>query len=247
MSRALIPIETIADDICLDLGDSTSRFKFSILRKLMAGFRELHLYVDQSFCVKTAVLTYDNVIALPSDFVYETKVGIMVNGRIAVMTLDKEIRRETLTQMQTEQNVDYILGGGIWGDQFTFYNYPYTSTGLGELYGYGGSVNINGYYNINRKLGEIYIGSLVPVGSNIVVEYKSNGIEDGLTLIPIEMWNCLKYYAKSEWYADKNTNLSMVNRQSYEREYNKIQRLYNYRTALFMGATAQSMYKSSPR
>jgi hypothetical protein len=247
MSKALVPIETIADDLCVDLSDSTSRFKFSIMRKLLAGYRELHLYVDQEFCVKTAVLEYDNVVKLPDDFVFETKIGIKRNGIIAVMTLDTSITRETLTQEQTDQALNCIWDGGAYGDQYFFYNYPFTATGLGELYGVGGNFNCNGYYNINRKLGEIYIGSLLPIDAEIVVEYKSSGVEDGLTLIPVEQWNCLKYYALAEWYLNRNLQLSEYNRQSYEREYNRLKRLYNYRTALFMANTAQSMYKSSPR
>lgn len=247
MSRALVPIETIADDICVDLMDSTSRYKFSIMRKLMAGYRDLHLYVDQDFCVKTAVLEYDNVIKMPSDFVYECKVGVERNGRIAVMTLDKGITRQTLTQEQTETNLNCIWDGGEWGEQFTFYNYPFFGNGLGELYGWGGVVNCNGYYNINRKLGEIYIGSLLPTDAKIVVEYKSDGMEDGLTLVPVELWNCLKYYAKSEWYADKSQGPAETNRASYEREYNKVKRLYSFRSSLFMGNFAQSLYESAPR
>lgn len=244
MSKSLVPIETIADDICVDLRDSTSRYKFSIMRKLMEGYRELHIYVDQEFCVKTAILAVDNVVSMPKDFVMETKVGVLKNGVLAVMTLDTNIRRETLTQEQTEQTLNTIWNGGCWGEQYTFYN---CHGGVGEMYGMGGVVNCNGYYNIDRKKGEILIGSLMPVDAEIVVEYKSDGISDGLTLVPIEQWRCLKFYAKWQYYADINQGLAEINQDLWEKAYNKLKSTYNYRTALFMGETAQSMYKSSPR
>lgn len=244
MSRALVPMETIADDICADISDSTSRFKFSIMRKLMAGWRELNLYVDPSFCVQTAILSLDNVIQLPSNCVYITKVGIKRNGIIAMMSLDSDIQKQSLTQEQTEQQLNCIWNGDFCGDQYTFYN---CNGGLGEYYGYGGNVNLNGYYNIDIGKGEIYIGSLMPDDAEFVVEFKSDGSSDGLILVPIQYWNCLKYYGLSEWYAGKNLGLAEYNRTAYEREYNKNQRLVNYRSALFMANEAQSLYKSSPR
>lgn len=247
MSRALVPLETIADDICADIMDSTSRYKFSILRKLMAGYREINLYLDPSFCVQTAVLSLDNVISLPPNCVYVTKVGIRRNGIIAMMSLDSSIQKQSLTQEQTEQQLNSIWNGEFAGDEYCFYNFPQGGGSLGELYGYGGNVNLNGYYNIDIGKGEIYIGSLIPEDAELVIEFKSAEGADGFTLVPIQYWNCLKYYGLSEWYAGKNLGLAQYNRQAYEREYNKNQRLNNYRSALFMANFAQSLYKSAPR
>lgn len=246
MAKALTPISVIASDICADLGDSNNRYKFSILRKLMAGWRELNLYVGQDFCVKTVVLKVDNVVCMPDSFVYETKVGIRRNGHIAMLTLDKNITKETLTQQQHEQQMQQIWNGDYCGGEYIFYNYMFNG-GLGELYGYGGVVNFNGYYGIDRGKGEIYIGSLIPNDAEIVIEFKSDGSSDGLTLVPTEFWNCLKYYALSEWYASKNLQLAQYNRFNYEREYNKNQRLLNFRTALQMASEVQSYHSSNPK
>ena len=245
MSKALTPLTVIATDVCGDLGDSTLRYQFSIMRKLMAGWRDLNLYVNQDFKVKTAVLAYDNVVTLPCDFVFETKVGIKYNGHIAVLTLDKAIDRETISQQETETQLKNIWCGSLTGNEYTFYNYL-GNNGLGELYGYGGNVNINGYYNIDRGSGEIFIGSLVPDGAEIVIEYKSSG-EDTVNLIPTECWTCLKYYALSEWFLVKEPSKGQMFRGMYEQAYNKLKRTYNYRTALFMANEAQSHYSSNPK
>lgn len=247
MARSMVPIETISDDICVDLGDSTSRYKFSIMRKLMAGYREINLYVDEVFEVQTAVLAYDNVISLPKNFVYLLKVGIKRNGRVAMMELSDHVQREVLSQEETEEQLNSVWNGDFNGDGFYFYNWYYNG-GLGEMYGWGNHKrNRNGYYSIDQGKGEIYIGSLFPEDAEFVIEYKTDGTSDGLTLVPIQYWNCLKYYALSEWYANQNLGLAQYNRAAYEREYNKNKRLNGFRSSLFMADTIQTFYKSSPR
>lgn len=235
MAKALVSLDTIALDIAADLGDSTGKYRFTLLRKLLEGYREFHLYVDQDFSVKTAVLEYDNTVNLPSDFVYETKVGILYQGYLAVLTLDKNVQKQRLSQEESESQLNNIWCGNYgWDIGYPFYNCYRGSEFLGELYGLGRGVPNAGFYNLDRKDGVIYIGSLVPEGAEVVVEYKSDGISEGLKLVPTEIVMALKYYAKSEFYADKNPNQSQINRSYYEREYNKVKRLYNFRSALYM-------------
>lgn len=236
MSRSLVPLDVLASDLCSDIGDSTNRFKFKFLRKLLEAYRDMHLYVDQDFEVKTSILTYNNAINLPTDFIYETKVGVLYNGNLAVLSLDKTVRKQTLTQQASQDVLDSIWAGDYVGDYYPFYNCFRGDNFLGELYGLGRGVISNGFYNLDRKEGVIYIGSLIPEGAEIVVEYKSDGVSDGLKLVPTEMVMALKYFAKSEFYADKEPRLSVMNREYYEREYNKVKRLYNFRSALYMSA-----------
>lgn len=246
MSRSLTPIKVIAADIAADIGDSVGRHQFRLMRKVLEGYRDMHLYVDQDFSVKTQILEVDNVINMPCDFVYETKVGILKDGKIAVMSLDKDLRKRKLTDTQTLNELNDIWCGiGIW-DAYTFYNCFSGVDYLGEMYGFGGVYNTNGFYNINRQSGEIYIGSMMPEGAQIIVEYKSDGTSEGLELVPTEIVMALKYFAKSEYYADSNPTLSAINRANYEREYRRVKLLYNFRTALFMASEVQSYHKSSP-
>lgn len=245
MAKALTPISVIASDICADLGDSNNRYKFSIMRKLLAGWRELNLYVGQDFSVKTVVLKTDNVICMPDDFVFETKVGIKKDGHIAMLTFSDSVHQEKLTEEQSDAKLCEIWQGQYWGAEFTFYNYGWRG-GLGELYGYGGVYNFNGYYGIDRGKGEIYIGSRVPEDSEIVVEYKTSG-EDTITLVPTECAIALKYYALSEWFLVKEPQKGMMFRAMYEQAYNKVQRTLNYRTALFMANQVQSYHSSNPK
>lgn len=242
MSKSLIPLEVISSDICSDLGDSTGKWKYKITKHLLSGYRKMHLFVDHEMDVKTAVLEYDNVVQLPCDFVYETKVGILHNGCLAVLTLDKSVKARSLTDTECSNYLNDIWYGSFSGEGYYFYNAYRGSASLGELYGFGRHVTNNGFYSLNRKDGEIYIGSHVPVGAEIVVEYKSDGVSDGLKLVPIEMKEALEFYAKFRWYADKNITQSQINKNYYEEEYFRIKRLYNFKTALYMTSKINQMF-----
>lgn len=239
MSKALIPIKVIAENIAQELGDSTGKLVFSITRHLLSGWRELNLYNNHDFEVKTAVLEIDNVIPMPCDFVYETKVALRnkETGKIAVLTLDKSIQKEALTQLKSENYLQDIFYGNYTGASFTFYNAYRNGFYLGELYGFGRGVLTNGFYNIDKKTGEIYIGSLVPDNCELVIEYKSDGISDGLKLVPSETEMCLTYWALSRyWQSKRQYNDFKINQIEYFRHYNKLKRLYNFRDDLYLSA-----------
>lgn len=247
MSKALVSIKTMASNISAGMGDSTGKYEFTISRHLLSGWRELNLFLNQEFSVKTAILEFDNVVSLPCDFVYQTKVGILhENGRLAVLSLDKSIKPEKLNQTQSQQRINDIFCGEYFGDIYPFYNCFRNGNFLGELYGFGRGVYSPGYYNIDKKSGEIQIGSLVPEGAEIVIEYKSDGISDGLKLVPSETEMCLSYWAKARFYEEKgNLNLAEWNNREYEKHYNKLQRLYNFQSALYASAELNKSFSET--
>jgi len=240
---SLIPIDRIAENICAGMGDSTGKYKFTVSRHLLSGYRQLNLFVGQDFNVKTEVLEYDNAISLPCDFIYETKVGIRYKGNIAILSLDKNVGSQKLNDSKTEQYLNSIWDGGFIGDAYTFYNYNYRSQNLGELYGYGRGVINSGCYNINKKDGCIYIGSLIPEGAEVVLEYKSDGISDGLKLVPSEMEMCLSYWAKARFYEErKDYTSARWNEEKYLEHYYQVKRLYNFKNALYMAAEINTSF-----
>lgn len=246
MSKALVSIKTIASSLSAGVGDSTGKYEFTFGRHLLSGWRELNLYLNQEFSVKSCVLEFDNTIILPEDFVYETKVGILRNGYLAVLSLDKSIRKQTLNQRQSQEQVECIFAGEYSGDVYPFYNAFRNGNYLGELYGWGRGVHCAGYYNIDKKTGEIYLGSLVPEGAEIVIEYKSDGISDGLKLIPSECELCLGYWAKARFYEERRDfNAAEWNNREYEKHYNKLKRLYNFQSALYASAELNKSFSQS--
>ena len=238
--RSLISLDIIASGLCDDIGDSVQKHKFKFTRHLIDGFKELNMYIGESISVKTVVLSGTNAIEMPCDFMYETKVGVRnkKTGVITVLSLDKSIQKESIGDTEVQDYINDVWSGLGGYSNYTFYNY----NGSEELYGSGRSVSNNGVYNINKSEGVIYIGSLLPVDAEIVIEYCSDGISKGLELVPIEMKETLEYYAKKKYYADKNPNLSVMNEERYKRAYNKLQRYYDWHSALYATGEINKMF-----
>jgi len=237
MSKALVSIKTLASKISGQLGDSVGKYEYTLGLHLMSGWREMNLYLNQEFSVKTAVLEYDNVITLPCDFVFETKVGVLCNGKLAILSLDKSVRPEKLNQTQSEERIKDIFYGQYLDFAYPFYNAFRNGNFLGELYGFGRGVYCPGYYNIDKKNGEIQIGSMFPPDAEFVIEYKSDGISEGLKLIPSETETCLTHWAKARYFEDKRDSYwCSWHQNEYEKHYNKLKRLYNFQNALYAAA-----------
>lgn len=242
MSKALISLDQIVSDIVGDFEDSTLKHKFKLMRHVMAGYRQLNQYIGNSFDVKTAVLDVDNSVNLPCDFIYETKVGVLHNGRLAVLTLDPNVRYGKKNDSETNKYLSDIWYGDFGGPGYWFYNAYRAGNYLGELYGMGRGVWNQGTYSINKGEGVIHIGSHVPKDAEIVIEYKSDGISNGLKMVPMEMKECLEFYAKWKFYADRNVTQGQINYNMYKREYNKLQRFYNFRSALYFADRINEMF-----
>jgi hypothetical protein len=245
MAKSLISIDTIGFDLCSDIGDSVYRHKGKFNRHLINGYRKINTFIGNSFSVKTAVMAIDNAIEMPCDFIYETKVGVMdpKTGRIALLALDKGVQKEKLNDSQTQDYINDVWENGYGAYQgYWFYNAYNGINFLGELYGAGRCVINSGTYNIDKTNGVIYIGGNIPRDAKIVIEYKSDNTSGGLKLVPIEMKECLEFYAKWKFYADRNPQLGVYNETRYKKEYNQLQRFYNYENCLYATGQINEMY-----
>lgn len=247
MASNLVPIDIIARNIASGMGDSTGKFIFPITRHLLSGYREMNLFVGKDFNVKTAILEHDNVVCLPKDFVYETKVGVLYKGHLAVLSLSKDVKRRKISQSEAEKELNDIWEGEYGLNLgYTFYNCFRGGNSLGEMYGYGRGVTANGFYSIDKKNGEIYIGSLIPKEAEIVVEYKSDGISDGLKLVPTEMEMCLSYYAKARFYEERRDfQAASWNEERFRQQRYKIKTLYNFKNALYFATDINEMFSQT--
>lgn len=228
--RSAIELDKIANDVCIALGDTHFNNKLTVVNHLIDCYRDFSLYVGTEINVKTQCLNYANVINLPKDFIYETKVGVRMNGRIAILTLDKNQHTHSYNDTECREYLSQIWDGHYRGEGYYFYNAP---VGYGELYGYGRGVVNRGTYNINRRDGVIEIGSHIPDGCEIFVEYMSDNVKDfGLKVVPTEAKKMHEYFALSEMYMGakySNITKSQINRNRYEVEFMRVKRLYNQR------------------
>lgn len=245
MARSLVPLSVIVDDIAADI-PGASKHKFKIMRHLLTAYRKMHTLLPDVFDVKTEIMDYQNVYECPCDFVFETKVGIKIGEKIVVLNIsDDRIEPVSLGDTQVRDWMQRAWDGEAEGDPYYFYNTYYNGSFLGEMYGYGRSVRNGGLYSIDRKNGTITVGGNIPKGSQLVLEYKSDGISNGLKLVPIEWREAMEFYAKHRFYQDRNITQSQINLNYYKKEFNNIDRLYSFRDALYMVGEIQEMFSPS--
>ena len=241
MARSLIPLDVIASDLVGDLDDSTGKRKFKFTRHLVNGYRRLNMFLAGKTEVKSILVGFSNVIALPCDFQYVTKVGVRRNGCIAVLSVSNDVNRRVMTDTAT---CDYLTGiweGNSTGPSYTFHNVWSGGRSYGEMYGMGRTVYNNGAYSIDKSEGLIYLGSNIPVDAEIIVEYVGNGISNGLSMVPMELKECLEFYAKWKYYADRNPSMANTNHELYKKEYNILKRFYNHQNPIDFAAKVNEM------
>lgn len=229
--RSAISLDKIANDVCISLGDTHFNYKMVVVGHLIDCYRDFSLYIGSDKSVVTEKFEFGHTINLPDHFVYETKVGVKMNGRIAVLSLDKNQHLEAQSNdSETRSYLSEIWDGNTPNEMVAFYGPP---AGLGELYGYGRGICNSGTYNINRKKGIIELGSHIPHGAEIYVEFMSDSVvQDGLQVIPVEAKKMHEYYALTEMYMGakfSNITKSQINRNQYEMEFKRVKRLYNQR------------------
>lgn len=244
MSKSLEPITIIASEFCEDIGDSTEFHHARFMRKLLRAYRMLHLYISPELEVQSKVFPVSGQIELPCDFVYETKIGLLKNNCLVTLDLNKNLRlsntKYTDTQIQTD--INGYFDGSLSPDSFyPFYNVFRGDNYLGEMYGAGSGYHSNQWYNI--KDGILEIGSLVPEDTEVVIEYKSNGLGDGFKLIPTEMIEAVTYKAKALFYEDGKPGLASQMEDRYRVEYQRLKRLYNTRPPEYLAF----LFKSGDR
>lgn len=249
MAKALVPVSTIATDVCIhEIGDSTEKYHMAITKWMADAFKEMHLFMSPIISIKTVCFPCEHSIKMRRDFVYETKVGIRKickEGRkpnpIAVLWRDYDALNSASSPRSSDREVIWsIIDGTIIPDEtMSFYNY----NGTNVLEGYGTGVNPKGFYTLNEEEGVIHIGSMVPPGCEIVVEYKSDGLSSGFDLVPTEMVRALKDYALWKFYYRKNDRRYRQSQDDYYTQYYMVKDLYTFRPIDYMGR----IFQNTPR
>lgn len=242
--KALESITIIASDFCDDIGDSIERYHLSYQKKLLKAHKKLNLFVSPELEVMTVAFPSDGQIELPCDFVYETKVGLLKNGHLVTLDLKKDLRlnNHKTTDTQMQDCINGLFDGSIVATEFMpFYNFFRGDTFVGEMYGMGSGFHSHQWYNIHD--GILEIGNLIPDDVEVVLEYKSNGLKDGFTLVPTESVPYLEYEANKHFYEHKNPNLADDMERKAKEEYYRLKKLYNYRSPEYLAW----LFKSTDR
>lgn len=246
MSRALTPITTLASEFCADIGDSHEDHHFRFMQKLLRAYKMLHMYISPELDVMSEIFPVTSQIELPCHFVYETKIGLLRNNVLVTLDLDRNLRLSNarFNDTQMTQQINGLFDGSIDpGLYYPFFNCCRGGNFLGELYGIGCGWHSNTWYNI--KDGVLELSSIIPDDgqTEIVVEFKSNGLKDGFKLIPDEMVEAANYKAKELFYEDTKPGLSDKMAEKYKVEYQRLKRLYSYRPPEYLAW----LFKSTDR
>lgn len=246
--RSLTPIQDIAASVCVnDLGDSTRKYMVFVLDHMSDCFREMHLFMSDTFSVKTEVMPVGLVVDMPDDFIEPTKVGIKIDDKIYVLWRD----------YGSLDARNHPAGGpGVIGDPLSILDYQTPSGSIVPFYNYCGTnvlqgqtvgVNPSGFYTFDRGTGTIHVGSKWPADSEVVVEYKSDGVSDGLSLVPTEWTVALKEYAQWKYWMRKRDRVQAnTHRELYLVQYYMIKQMYvqqpiDYQARIFQNTPRQTI------
>lgn len=229
---SLVPLKKIVQDCCANTGDTTFRYYDTFLRHVVNGFSEIHRYLSPDTVVKTEVFPVDNAsrsVSLPADCVNVTKVALCTSTGVGILWVDKSLKcYDQTVDTQSEAAAElarYLAGQFAYDFPYTFYNVYWDGTYYPTYTGYGqGFANGLTTYRHIRRTNTLEFSSIIPSESKMLIEYRSDGINDGLELIPIEWEQAVKRFALSEFYLVLNPNLSARLREQYQMEYNRIKK-----------------------
>lgn len=228
MARGLISLLEIADVVCEDGGDVTKRYRTFVLRQLAREYGRLHRFVGNQTSVVTDIFPATNIIDMPCDFLDVTKVGIRKGDRIVFIDRNYDYG-EGAVQDLNQSGVEVYINGMFSpkydrGVVTPFYNYK------GELIlnSYGRGAKCEGLYSVDRKNGLVLLGSVFPKGTEVVIEYLSDGLTGGVDLVPSEMESCLYNFGMSRLLHHRSDVRWRQYKEDYEVDYYQLEMLYKF-------------------
>lgn len=246
--RSLTPIKDIAESVCINnIGDSTLKYLVFILEAMSDGFREMHIFMSDTFSIETVAFAPNIVIDMPANFIEPTKVGVKVGDKLYVLWRNYH---------SLDARNHPSGGAGVKGDPLDILDYQtppnsvvpfYNYCGTNVLYGHTVGISPHGWYNFNRESGTIEIGSKWPQDSQVVVEFKSDGVSNGLKLVPTEWVTALKEYSLWRyWLRKKDFASARAHEQYYLTQYYMIKDMYvsqplDYMARIFQNTPRQTI------
>lgn len=246
--RSLTPIYDIAESVAVvNLGDSTKKYMVLLLEAMSDCYREMHLFMSDTFAVKTEIMPASRVVEMPEDFIEPTKVAIKIGDRVAVLWRDYGSFGKQNHPNPNMTDLDYLQGiinGSIIPNEIIpFYNYM----GTNILDGFTTGIDPSGFYTFDRNTGTIQLGSLWPDTAEVVVEYKSDGVSGGLILVPTEWMTALKEYAMWKYWTKMRDRVQAnIHKNEYLTQYYMVKEMYvqqpiDYQSRVFQNTPRQTI------
>ena len=202
--------------------------------------------------IKSRLLPVKNNMTadLPPDFQKYIKLGMIYKGMCLIIDLNEslclDVREDTycdangneITPAQRLGNDVLYLGSNEYPDYYTmgydFYNFSRDGKSIGGLHGVGAGYHSSGLFRVNEETMQVQLNSDWPADAELVIEYKSNGLNDDGTLIPDSAEEPV--FA----YMDYKLNKSGTNKDDMVTEFRQL-KSQNY------GSTLHELVKASRR
>lgn len=154
-----------------------------VLQLVIDGVMELRMFSETNISVEYLTIGSDNCVSYPKDYLEYTKIGIEVGGQIYNLGFSPKM----LPPKDQQCGVDLPMLYSIPGSSISNYQFPYaphyrSGRYIQTMYGIGGGFAI-AYYNDDRENRRFIIDRQVQ-GGEIVLEYRSTGLEPGKTVVP---------------------------------------------------------------
>lgn len=176
-----------------DYAESTQTRYQQYLQWAINCFNELRYKVIKGVEIEYLQLNKNGIAKLPSDYHDYTKAGVIVGGHVLNLSVNKDLtkivenpHKPIPCPEEMAEAVSKIAYGIHCGDLFDMrmlYQGHYRNGNfVGEMYGYGGGYNENGYFQIDKQRGLIQINS-IHTDAEFILEYISDGKVGEQTLI----------------------------------------------------------------
>jgi len=240
-TAATTTIEYVVMSVLNRLRDYSMR-DYSFLEQIaIEGYTDLNLWHLDNIEVVYLRMSSAKTVDLPSDFVDWCKIGIPVQGKLRVLTNNKNI----LLPRKFADGEDVGNTDDENGTSTALFFTDHYSNGqfVGGLYGLPGGID-NAYYRIDREKRTIVFSGSLPKGK-IVLEYISSGVNlTGTTIIPREAIPALRAYLL--WQLIENdSKKSLSEKERKKQQYEEaVEALRFFQTAFTADEYKRMLYRS---
>lgn len=267
MARNLISLHNIVNDYLLgrENGDyDTANEKQLMMYGKQAIRDELSIGLTAYLkSVKLDVNTTLNTVALPSDYIEYTKIGVVdSNCQVQVLGLNEKINFAgefavdgggdvilDADGIETLSAKDCTPSGTNNGYTGILFNNYYENFNNGRLFGLGGGNNARGYYRFNHMDNRIELNSEFSA-SQIVLEYIADETMTSDPQVPVEAEDFVRKYIYFRSISKKN-NVPVSEKQRAEIEMSNAMKTANFRFKMFNKQEASQQiyrrYQLSPK
>ena len=204
------------DNICLILGDEDGSRAPAVSRLLPLVWGTLNLGVSPNVKTCCTEVDFHLMVALPTDAIKATKVGVIRDGCVLPLLHSKRTRTKRL-KIKCKEEIN---------PQTKFHNPSHSVLSflgdIGEVYWLPDS-DVAGYYRVED--GHLMLSSSIESGETILLEYLSS--DKDLSYIPDEIFMVVAQRVAMQYWGSTNPQKAKYHEEQFKtelRQYNRVMR-----------------------